>query len=621
MWLFAGRSANEKSPLASVVAVPAGANTVASAARRSSVTMMPALPPLTLPVSATGVENVTWSAEALSDTAPGLGGFCAWPSLATARPVARVNSVRAKSRRKRIPLPPGDAPGSWRVSVLVFAGAREQDLDLLEVRLHTLLHRVQDLARARHAVGGDRELLADAAALLERALRALELAAHRGRVQALGLALGHQHAGAREQVGELQALPALVGVVDDEDLVAVDLAQRLDARGQLLLGGHDPDRVRSVAVGHRLVELGERDLLRRARVLGLEDDPPARRARAAVDRDHDVALAAADARQVADRVAVVARAAGDRVHGLEHRLLVRAALGGRALVLGGDLERLLALGLQLRDLHLQRADALVHLAQVGVLLVGGLADRRHRVALERGERVGLVGRGELAEQPLARLVEQLGHRGLDLVLDGGAGVRAEVAVQHARDMALLGAEGLLQPRPELGDDLLGRRAQALLDLVGGLLEVGAQHLDARARLLAVQHAGADLDRVGDHARGILAGVDRAPDQLGGDRVVDHDVLDDQPADERVDAGAAEWRCGFHEQRRRLRASADVETGEPLGLLRRDVERVDLRVPRAGAGEVHERGDGVRRPLEDRLDRAVGAVAHPAGDAAALGLAA
>jgi hypothetical protein len=91
---------------------------------------------------------------------------------------------------------------------------------------------------------------------------------------------------------------------------------------------------------------------------------------------------------------------------------------------------------------------------VGVLLVRRLADRRHRVALERGQRVGLVRGGELAEQPLARLVEQLGHRGLDLVLHGGSGVRAEVPVQHLRHMALVGPEGLLQPGAQLRDHLL-----------------------------------------------------------------------------------------------------------------------------------------------------------------------
>ena len=60
---------------------------------------------------------------------------------------------------------------------------------------------------------------------------------------------------------------------------------------------------------------------------------------------------------------------------------------------------------------------------------------------------------------------------------------------------------------------------------------------------------------------------------------------------------------------------------PSGSSALDVERLDLRVARPGAGELHERLDGVRRALEDRLDRAVGAVAHPAGDAAALRLAA
>ena len=292
----------------------------------------------------------------------------------------------------------------------------------------------------------------------------------------------------------------------------------------------------------------------------------------------DIALAAADARHVADRVAVVAGAARDRVDRVEDGLLVRAPLGGRALVLGGDLERLLALGLQLGDLQLQRADALVHLAQVRVLLVGGLADRGDRELLEGGERVRLVGAGELLVEPLARLVEQLGDRGAHLVLDGGAGLGAEVALQHARDVALLGTEGLLEPRAQLGDDLLGGRAEAVLDLARGLLEVGAQHLDARAGLLAVQHAGADLDRVGDDARGVLAGVDRARDQLGGDRVVDDDVLDDQAADERVDAGRAEWGGGLHQPPQATRVSGRRSRAGPRAARSRRRARRPARAP-------------------------------------------
>ncbi|NUT56550.1 MAG: hypothetical protein HOQ03_11295 [Thermoleophilia bacterium] len=81
--------------MASVVAVPAGAYTVALAARRSSVTTIACLAPLTLPDSVTGVENVTCCADALS-VAPVLGGFWAWPSLAMASATAAVRIVTAR---------------------------------------------------------------------------------------------------------------------------------------------------------------------------------------------------------------------------------------------------------------------------------------------------------------------------------------------------------------------------------------------------------------------------------------------------------------------------------------------------------------------------------------------
>ena len=94
---------------------------------------------------------------------------------------------------------------------------------------------------------------------------------------------------------------ALFGVEDDEQLVPADLAQRLRPRRQPVLGRDDPDAVVGRALGHRLLELRQRLLARLARVLGLEDDPAARGARAAVDVDHDVALAPAGAAEVADR--------------------------------------------------------------------------------------------------------------------------------------------------------------------------------------------------------------------------------------------------------------------------------------------------------------------------------
>jgi hypothetical protein len=48
-----------------------------------------------------------------------------------------------------------------------------------------------------------------------------------------------------------------------------------------------------------------------------------------------------------------------------------------------------------------------------------------------------------------------------------------------------------------------------------LLELGLDELDVRAGLLAVQHAGADLDRVADHAGGIVTGLLARPHQLDG----------------------------------------------------------------------------------------------------------
>jgi hypothetical protein len=218
-------------------------------------------------------------------------------------------------------------------------------------------------------------------------------------------------------------------------------------------------------------------------------------------------------------------------------------------VLGGDLDRLGLLRLQLLQLELQLADPAVHLAQVGVLLVGRLADRRHRRPLEGGQRVRLVGRGELLEQLLARLVEQLGDRGAHLVLDRGARLRAEVPRQHARDMPAVGPEGLLEARAQLGHDRLGRLPEPLLNLLRGVLEVLPQDLDGRAGLLAVEHARADLDRVGHHARRILAGVLPRAHDVGRARIVDDQVLDDHAPDEGADAGLAErGRGGFHSVR-------------------------------------------------------------------------
>ena len=133
------------------------------------------------------------------------------------------------------------------------------------------------------------------------------------------------------------------------------------------------------------------------------------------------------------------------------------------------------------------------------------------------------------------------------MLDGGARLGAEVALQHARDVAAVGPERLLEPRAQFGHDGLGRLAEARLHLARGVLEVLPQHLDRRAGLLAVEHPGADLDRVRDHPRRILTAIDPRPHELGGDRVVDDQALDDHAPEQGGDARLAEWGgCGFHD---------------------------------------------------------------------------
>jgi hypothetical protein len=58
-------------------------------------------------------------------------------------------------------------------------------------------------------------------------------------------------------------------------------------------------------------------------------------------------------------------------------------------------------------------------------------------------------------------------------------------------------------------------------------------------------------------------------------------------------------------------SADLEAGEPLGLLLDHVHRGDLGATRAAAAELDQLIDRRRLALEDRLDGSVGSVGHPA----------
>src|SRR4051795_6152799 len=244
-------------------------------------------------------------------------------------------------------------------------GGVQQRVDLAQVRADPARHGVEDRARLLDRARRARELRLDPANVLHRLLRALALGAKRGGVESRRLAAAHEHAGAGEAVGDLEREGRVVlGVEGDEQLVAVDLAQRPRPRRQAV-GRHDEDGVVGVTPGARLVEVLERRVARQVpRVLGLEDDASPRRPGAGVDRDEDVALLAGRARRVADGVACVAAGGGQTLERLEDGLLERTPLRGAALALRLELLELLALGLQLEDLLAQPDELLVHRAQL-----------------------------------------------------------------------------------------------------------------------------------------------------------------------------------------------------------------------------------------------------------------
>ena len=76
---------------------------------------------------------------------------------------------------------------------------------------------------------------------------------------------------------------------------------------------------------------------------------------------------------------------------------------------------------------------------------------------------------------------------------------AELALERLGQVPVLGPEDLVDPLVEE----LGHRARPLgergLDLARGLLELRPYEVGVGLGLLAVEHAGADLDRVDQHA--------------------------------------------------------------------------------------------------------------------------
>ena len=157
------------------------------------------------------------------------------------------------------------------------------------------------------------------------------------------------------------------------------------------------------------------------------------------------------------------------------------------------------------------------------LLVGatsGLGDRLGDRPLHVGERVGGVFRGKVANQRLKTLLDQLRDLFLDLVLHGRRAIRPEVlgdllgqtlleSLECAGERAALPGEGVFELSLDRVHHATGLLQELLARSPGRALELTPHVVDLSRRILAVEHPGADLDRVDHGPAGFLAASARS----------------------------------------------------------------------------------------------------------------
>jgi hypothetical protein len=117
---------------------------------------------------------------------------------AAARAGGGLRSGRRWGRGRARLSGPGRLGGGARLGAGRILDARplaHERRDLFQVRAHAVAHRADDLRRLVDLRLGARELLADAADVVERRDGALGGVGDRGRVDAVGLAAGHEHPG------------------------------------------------------------------------------------------------------------------------------------------------------------------------------------------------------------------------------------------------------------------------------------------------------------------------------------------------------------------------------------------------------------------------------------------
>ena len=147
------------------------------------------------------------------------------------------------------------------------------------------------------------------------------------------------------------------------------------------------------------------------------------------------------------------------------------------------------------------------------------------------------------QQVLLRALQRLGHQLLDAVLHGdGAAVGEQLVERLGQVPAARGRTPRRASGPSSSAAAFGALAELGLDALRDLLELGLHELGVGAGLLAVEHAGADLQGVGDHG----VGIERLGDRAGASGLVgDDEAVDRDAGRPGGDVRMAKWGCGFH----------------------------------------------------------------------------
>ncbi|CAB4879431.1 unannotated protein [freshwater metagenome] len=143
---------------------------------------------------------------------------------------------------------------------------------------------------------------------------------------------------------------------------------------------------------------------------------------------------------------------------------------------------------------------------------------------------------------LEQIVDERAH----LILDGRRRLRAEVLLQELGNDARIGAEGGVDAAGQLRRRGLGALAELALELARLPLELGLDEVGVGRRLLAVEYARANFDRLQEQSGQLLARLLALGGQPHSRGVGDGQRVDAQAIACQRDAVGMKGSRGFHE---------------------------------------------------------------------------